>query len=249
MKRLLISLAALAAVTSLQATGVVGSSHDLSASNGKGTVTSTAVQVCMFCHAPHVRTGTAFSSYKMLVPLWNHGTTTTTWDATNIYTSPTGTLQGTIDKDLYGAPSVACLSCHDGTLSLAQGIRGPMGVYGGALYTFTGTDVDNTSGKLLKHVWGTAAAVGTGIAGANSLAMVHPVGISYTGKMVAGTNANPELKPYDTVVNAKIVMVGGTPTVQCGSCHEPHDNGMAGETAFLRDSMTKSALCTDCHNK
>lgn len=249
MKRLLLPLVALAAAGSLQAQSVVGTMHDLSLNtNAVYATTSVAgkgVQICAFCHAPHVRAGAKFGNgYIMRVPLWSHGDSTLNNEAVGFasyYTSPTGTLQGTITAN-NGAPSIACLSCHDGSISVGQGISSPMGVYvagvGSTPYTWNGAD--QNAGVLTKHLWGTAAGT------ANSLAMMHPVGITYTNITNSATLTNSQLVASGSVVNAKLFPVGGALTVQCGSCHDPHDDTKG---AFLRDTTTGSALCLDCHNK
>lgn len=66
----------------------------------------------------------------------------------------------------------------------------------------------------------------------------HPVNMAYDPALDAG---------LDTVANvttAGIVLYGATDTVQCGSCHDPHDPT---NTPFLRVANTNSALCLTCH--
>ena len=42
----------------------------------------------------------------------------------------------------------------------------------------------------------------------------------------------------------------GFPSVECGSCHDPHvQTKAANQVAFLRVSQANSALCLACHNK
>jgi hypothetical protein len=102
------------------AASVVGSRHDLSSTNpdanavkvtGDGGTGYDTTQVCVFCHTPHG----SQSRDTVDAPLWNRGITTATYQP---YQSPT------LDSGVGGvAPqpdgvSLACLSCHDGTVAL-----------------------------------------------------------------------------------------------------------------------------------
>jgi predicted CXXCH cytochrome family protein len=45
-------------------------------------------------------------------------------------------------------------------------------------------------------------------------------------------------------------VTGQTPSVECGSCHDPHTEAQAaGQVSFLRVSNAGSNLCLVCHNK
>ena len=65
----LLTAAPLFAVSSKLA--VIGSQHDLTAS-GTGPVKSAAVDVCVFCHAPHI-------IMPNVLPLWDHTLSTVTY--------------------------------------------------------------------------------------------------------------------------------------------------------------------------
>lgn len=75
---------------------------------------------------------------------------------------------------------------------------------------------------------------GTGIVGTD-LSNDHPVGVELvvSADMQAPTNAK-------TFTNA------GSEYVECGSCHNAHDNSL---TNFLITTNNGSALCLDCHIK
>jgi predicted CXXCH cytochrome family protein len=84
---------------------VVNSKHNLSIS-GPGTVrAATEGEVCIFCHAPHTKTGQN--------PLWNHALSTAAYTP---YSS--STLKAKVGQPT-GA-SKLCLSCHDGTVALGM---------------------------------------------------------------------------------------------------------------------------------
>jgi len=79
---------------------IVGTAHDFSQRGWNGTG-----EICVVCHTPH------FALAATDGPLWNHESTTATYD---LYTSPT--LDATLTQP--GTESKTCLSCHDGTVAL-----------------------------------------------------------------------------------------------------------------------------------
>ncbi|MFQ5663305.1 MAG: cytochrome c3 family protein [Terriglobia bacterium] len=66
----------------------------------------------------------------------------------------------------------------------------------------------------------------------------HPVNMAHDPTQDTGLN------PVATVTAAGLALYGTTNTVQCGSCHNVHDNT---NLPFLRISNANSALCTTCH--
>lgn len=86
------------------------------------------------------------------------------------------------------------------------------------------------------------AAVGSGNATTSSYGLRndHPVNMSHNE-----TN-DPGLVAAATVATTLRLYSGGgsTNTVQCGSCHEPHNNT---NSPFLRVSNASSGLCLSCH--
>ena len=96
-----LALFATVALTGRAVIGITGTPHDL-------TTNAWAItdQKCIFCHTPHNAKTT------QLIPLWNHGATTTTF---TLYQN-TGTLNATMGQP--AGTSKACLSCHDGTVAL-----------------------------------------------------------------------------------------------------------------------------------
>jgi len=92
--------------------------HNLAANTD--TVAAGTSEVCVFCHTPHGgRTDVAGGG----APLWNRALPTGT-GYTN-YTSPNfDNVQGTLTAGPKGV-SLACLSCHDGTIALDALINAP----------------------------------------------------------------------------------------------------------------------------
>lgn len=204
MKLLLRTLLVLAPMA-LSAQSIVGSKHDLSTRYG-----NVDGQVCIFCHTPHQATA------SIAGPLWNHAASTATSYTT--YTNTSGVTAGQP-----GTMSVACLSCHDGTVAVGSIINN--GTRGAAVYTATDIDFDST-GKMLPI---NPAYVGT------DLSNDHPVGVVYP---VAST----KFVAVGSLVGPKLY--GGN--VECASCHRVHTPTYV---PFLRMSNTASALCVACHIK
>ena len=126
---------------------------------------------------------------------------------------------GTLDADTSGGisgDSKLCLSCHDGVSAMDN--------FGG---TTTGT-------ALMGAVPGN---LGT------NLSDSHPVSIDYTAAG-GGLNATTTVTPLGGTVQSDLL--GGGVTVECSSCHDPHDNTNA---PFLIMANTNSQLCTSCHAK
>jgi predicted CXXCH cytochrome family protein len=83
---------------------------------------------------------------------------------------------------------------------------------------------------------GSRAAFGGGAYESLGLTNDHPVNLNYD------PTKNTSLQAVPTVT-ASMPLYGSTNTVQCATCHEPHNNT---NTMFLRMSNT-TTLCTTCH--
>lgn len=205
------------------AVGITGTKHDLSTSGG-GTIKSTdQTEICVFCHTPH----DALKNDN--IPLWNHTLSTTA--TYGIYTSPTmnANMAG---ADLGGvtvataAVSNLCLSCHDGSVAV-NSMNNP-----------SNTTPTTTMAGGIVSITG-AANLGSAT---DALKNDHPVNFTYDATLVT---ADGGLKNPATLVGAKLY----ANKVQCASCHDVHSSADPSGKAFLRVSMTGSALCFACHSK
>lgn len=203
------------------------SKHDLSFNSTATvkTITSSYTEVCVFCHTPHSTQSTSL--------LWNRTASTATYQ---VYSSPT--MEQVVPQP--GAVSKNCLSCHDGTITLASVINNPASA-GGTAPAFA------APGKL-----DTTAYSGIG----TNLSNDHPIGFIYsTSRLTDGALRTETVSGIKVSVEAtsparKLTLYGTTPataTLECGSCHDPH--GVAGVPAFLRVSNNNSELCFTCHIK
>ncbi len=114
-------------ITSHAAEDVRSSKHNL-ATNPNILATGTT-EVCIYCHTPH---GGRSDVAGGAAPIWNRSLSTATY---TVYTSPNFDAAGTTPGTPKGV-SVACLSCHDGTVAFDALINKPgSGGYIGANIT------------------------------------------------------------------------------------------------------------------
>lgn len=199
--------------------GIVGTAHDLS-SQGLNHATQ-AAEVCIFCHTPHKSP----DGINQAIPVWNHATTTAHF---TMYNSQ-GTA-GTVDAQPMG-PSLACLSCHDGSLAVGALHSIPPGG-GQDDYSRAQGGVNAQTGMIQGH-----SAIGT------DLSTAHPISITYRDDLnrhLRSPGSLHEVRLYPTNVRGA--------KVHCASCHDPHNFGIRDGTApFLRVTKAGSALCQSCH--
>ncbi|WP_457598700.1 cytochrome c3 family protein, partial [Hydrogenimonas sp.] len=145
------------------------------------------------------------------------------------------------------APSLACLSCHDGVSAINSIVNAPgSGGYtaGGANVAF-GTTAAGTAFTMPAGVTQIGDATG-------NLTNDHPVSITY----VEGAAS---LKPVTTAITgwsgattiAGLLRAG---KVECGSCHDPHlgesDTFLRRNAATVGEASNKgSRVCLTCHDK
>jgi predicted CXXCH cytochrome family protein len=161
---------------SLRAAGITGTPHDLSG-NGWGSN-----EKCIFCHTPHNAKAATNG------PLWNHAASSAA--SFTLYASSTlNALPGQPS-----ATSLACLSCHDGSVAIDS--------YG----SNTGT-----------NMMGGTAKVGT------DLSNDHPISFTYDATLAAsdGGLVSPTSTSF---VNAAHTVPLFSGKMECASCHDVHDN-------------------------
>jgi predicted CXXCH cytochrome family protein len=119
-----------------------------------------------------------------------------------------------------------CLSCHDGTIALGQYVGSPIK-----------TDVRIPTGNVL----GASPNLTT------DLRDDHPISFDYTEALATKSQlASPSTLP------SQVRLEGGV-TLQCTSCHDPHDNQysyflvMNNSWPNKPDYVAGSPLCVSCH--
>jgi hypothetical protein len=248
-----LALGALVALTpAVGRAKILGGSHDFSsATTGYATYSAggggTYVNACQICHIPH-NAPDASGVTGAGAPIWNHhpslNSSYVTYDKGNSATFNALGLTATLGS------SVACLSCHDGSMAVNQS------------YTATGPSQNaTTTGAVAFYppTWaivsatsstgGFSSPVGSGpYLGRNDLTHLHPVGVSYTAALAA----DPTLQPLPAAGTVFAQMLKGpNKTVECASCHDIH--GVIGASATATHNLivdvNNSALCETCHQQ
>lgn len=257
MKRLSILLAlgaTVALLPSVSRATIIGGSHDFTSTGGYITAGTNGVarfkwggaptggtnsyyqNPCQVCHIPHK--AQAYATAK--APLWNHklsANTYITYDANNSATYKGGAI--TLGS------SIACLSCHDGSVAInqtsgASGTSTTNALNGAAMY------VPSFAVETLNA--GTVASGAGPYVGYNDLTQMHPIGVSYSA---AVANGDTELQPVTGILTK--MLKGTAQNVECASCHDIHETvGTAGTIAYdhaLIQPLEGGTLCLTCHKK
>lgn len=239
----------LASAERAEAGSIVGSKHDLSSvinkflGSGMENEMNNYGEVCVYCHTPH--------GASDIAPLWNRNTPTGPYQ---MYASPT--MEATVPGTPTGI-SLACLSCHDGTIAV-DSVRNQPG---------SGTVASSWYGKppaayhYAMSAPGQANASPGGSCAAchgtpnpyphnavvkyltTDLRDDHPISIVYSEG--DGSNHAAGFNPPvgDKFPNGVRLYSG---RVECASCHNVHDPAVP---PFLRTSNANSSLCKTCHIK
>ena len=199
-------------------------------------------EVCVFCHTPHN------AGNQAIGPLWNRNYDPAVGGAWTFYDSATHDA-GPATLATLGGQSLACLSCHDGTLAFDALVNAPGPGVGS---TATWAMDDSGTGKMAPA--GTFAAAAWANLG-RDLSNDHPVGIDYDAALLAdgvGPGSGGFLAKASLLdVQLYTHPVTGLDQVECASCHNPHDwDGPLDNTRmFLRADTAASAICLRCHAK
>ena len=244
--------------------GVVGSQHDLTTGGNAQGQTANTDEVCVFCHTPHG------SDVNAPVPLWNK-----VLGDPGSYTQYSSLQTPTFDSTEapVGSVSLACLSCHDGSQAMDVVLNLP----GSGGHSTAGQEIDTPA--VAKMTGTPVPMLGTDLTDDHPISMQYggggPLAADADG-VFTGSLGDPDFRaPVKATVNGPIWWVDspvgtaltrektdmilyarddlGTvqPFVECGSCHDPHNDLTSGPTtvAFLRIDNTASQICTTCHVK
>ena len=187
-----------------------------------GTVHDISLAGCFSCHAPHsgsTATGLADTTANQgtgRILLWDRGFTSVTFGTYDSPTMNSAAAEVGTTTPAATEPRLYSFLC----LSCHDGVTTP---------ALIGPSTVSTSSGL-------PVAVGN-VANSFGLQNDHPINMTYDP--VADTGLHTV-----ATVTAAGLMLYGTDTVQCGSCHNVHDNT---NVPFLRVSNAGSALCTTCH--
>ena len=220
---------------------IAGGPHDLSNGSALRNANATiAGQTCIFCHTPHGGSNS--------IPLWNR--TAPAGGAYQLYTSSTTDV--TTNANLVAASvSGACLSCHDGTIAVDV-LADVNGLAFGPSVVFNrqGTakaNYSNGAGGASNVMSGGLPFLGTDLRNDHPVAIVYETARAATAaEFVAQVVNGPKITVGAVNPLPIFGANGATATVECASCHNPHNNSLGN---FLRKANTGSAICLSCHIK
>lgn len=251
--------------------GVSGSKHDLSISGPNWKFDSE--QVCVFCHTPHganreVRQKTYIwngsdqqfqnTGIGNIVYLWNRALANggSGWGGYSTYKS--SSLDSSTGK--VRIHSLLCLSCHDGVGALNVLLTAPAGTANPVPLLNMG-DPDQI-GDLFPDIGGNYGPnIGDRVPAGDTtinLSNDHPVSIDYTSShndVVSGGLKDPASNLSPFIPSAAVRLFpnedGQWASLECSSCHNPHQQGTlaAGTFPFLVVTIDESQLCRECHLK
>ena len=206
--------------------GIKDTKHNFSAATRDATFNNLALadygEICVYCHTPH--------GGQVTAPLWNRTFTTSSFTMYNDATGGSADLDMNFETQPVGV-SLACLSCHDGTIGIDVIINKP------------NASAATATGRTLVDIYGGADPDSIKILGTD-LRNDHPISVEYDPAN------DPQFNSIASITGAGLRLYaggGGTYTnrVECGTCHNPHSKN----ATFLRVVNTNSDLCLTCHIK
>jgi len=203
-----------------QTDNVTSTKHNLSTTPIAGV--ANYGEVCVYCHTPHGGSTSA--------PLWNK--TLPSGASFTMYTSAnSASMDMVVDASGPGPVSLACLSCHDGSLGLDAVIN--------KNNSTAATPLDGKiDGSGRTNLF---AKLGT------DLRDDHPIAVTYA--VGAGAGQDPAFYALATAKSGGVRFFGAAADrVECASCHNPHEADAA-KAPFLRKANANSDLCKTCHIK
>ncbi len=234
-----VALGAILVLPTVVRAGIVGSPHDFSGEAWNITP-SDPNSVCGPCHQPH-------HADSSVVPLWGHAVSTGPWTMYNTNNVLVSRMKAVPSPTPTGV-SLACLSCHDGTVAINS--------YAGAIQGGTAVTITNR------------ALIGT------DLTHTHPISFTFDANLVGtGLNQdkflfNPDTTQVLTPSSGTFVpgndmsisgfLLAANHRLECSSCHDVHNQigtpfDIATNPKLVKIVGTQagkgSLLCRSCHNK
>lgn len=215
-----------AGTVTLSATGqdIANTLHNFNSAWSGGGPTG---EICKPCHTPHNAPdlGLTAPSY-----LWAHTLSTATY---TMYDGTQSSADGGITQ--LDQTTRMCLSCHDGTVALAD---------------FHNGDPTTYPGTIEQAPYDGSKSVGIDLTDDHPIGTIAPIPIAGNTGFRAPDNTYDGYGYGDNGrggYQVPLYTYGGAEIVGCGSCHNPH-----GETSvpyLLRKSNVGSDLCLTCHLK
>jgi len=235
-------------VTFTARAGILGSPHDFHGRSwaSAGNNPSDPATVCMVCHTPHHADHNAG-------PLWGHDTITSAgWQMYANGVSPGANIKYTPAASPQGA-SLACLSCHDGSIAI-NAYGAPNAANRTAYEYVTNGAAISENNKDLTHShpisFNYDSIVGTG-PGKDKWLYV-------SGSPVLSPDANSSTFTPGNDMTVKGFLLNSQGSLECNSCHDVHNQEGSAYDLTLNPKLVKingtqagvgSLLCRSCHNK
>lgn len=266
------------------AAGIADTKHNLSTTGtGQNHVTAGTADICVFCHTPH---GADVSNPVDNPPLWNKrlapASTYQTYDTLNTSTLdgqvlPVGSTSVACLSCHDGTQAMDNIINAPGSGDYDPTGGGPTG----RAYTWTtggtanadgtlssgvaliGTDLTNDHPIGVAYCGGGITSVGGDcrdpdfqqLTGANNRLRTATINTRLVWWVETGTVNNLRDRT-DMILYSRTFSGGVGPSVECGSCHDPHvsegqagPNGQTSGPTFLRVANAGSAVCLACHVK
>lgn len=246
--KLTVVTGAMLALTSTVRAGLVGSGnpHDFHSYSWANS-SADPKTVCGVCHVPH-------NADKNLGPLWGHSAiSANSWTMYGVGRSPgASTRAGVNSVSAPSASSLACLSCHDGSIAVDAYGNNPIDPLG--TWKLTNNAAISEGTKTLTHS--------------------HPISFDYQSLVGTGPtqdrwlfdSASPYLVPdagfsqWNAPNGSSIasLLLDSAGKVECNSCHDVHGQDGTAYDPTLNPKLLKlsgtqngagSLLCRSCHNK
>ncbi len=242
--------ATMALMPSVSKATIIGSGHDFSPTGSYGPAktnglarfvwggeTNTYNNPCQVCHIPHK--AQTYASAK--APLWNHAPSSQASSYITYDSAGSASYKG---GSITLGSSIACLSCHDGSVAINQ-TAGGNGK--NATNSLSGAAVYAPTFSIETAKAGTFASGAGPYVGFTDLTQMHPLGVSYTA-CVSGGDDELQATTYDLLPK---MLKGASKTVECASCHDIHRTTGASATVShsLIVDLEGGALCLECHKK
>jgi cytochrome c peroxidase len=234
--------AVVALMPSVSKASIIGTAHDFSlntnywvggVASGDPAVSHSSTNVCGECHTIHHAQSAANGPLFIHTPSKNIGAFKTYDQAGS------GTFPSTLGITL-GSGSLACLSCHDGSVA----INSTTDVNG--IQKYTGGGTSNNA------VFINPSDIVTEGASGNDLTHMHPIGVNYDAAYTAKPGQiNLEATTFNAPGNPTVGSVLENHQVECATCHDIHATigAAAGKTTGIYTIASGQALCLGCHNK
>lgn len=218
--------------------GIINSPHDFSGESWNNNPADPNT-VCGVCHTPH-------HADPIAGPLWNHTSSGLGFTMYANGVSPGANVRFTPAAQP-NAASLACLSCHDGTVAVNS--------YGGGIQGGSAVTITNGANltKDLTHSHPISFTYDTTLVGLDKW-LYNP---DTTTVLIPASGGGAFVSGVDMTING--FLLNGNHTVECSSCHDVHGQEGSPFNITSNPKLVKingvdaqnngSLLCRSCHNK